>query len=57
MLTFVLVNPDNDNTFISANPYQFVDGTDTATRQLAQQYHALDVIVLQQMNISTHFGN
>jgi len=57
MLTFVLINPDNNYTLVSADADQFVDGTDTTPRQLAEQYHAFNVIVLQQMDVCTHVGN
>jgi len=57
MLTFVFIDPDHDYTLVSADTNQLVDGTDTTSRELTQQYHAFNVIVLQQVDVCTHFSN
>ena len=54
MLTFVLVDPDDDDALVASDPDQLVDGADTPARQLTQQDHALDVVVLQQVDVRAH---
>ena len=36
--------PDNNNRFCSTNPDQFINRSDTSSRQLRQQDHTLDNI-------------
>lgn len=45
-LTFLLIHSDDDHTLVASDPDEFVDGADTSARQLAQQDHAFDVVVL-----------
>ena len=36
---------------------RLVDGADTSTRQLAEEDHALDVVVLQEADVGAHLGD
>ena len=57
MRTFIFVYPDDDDTFVPADSDEFVDGADTSPRQLAQQDHALDVVILEQVHVGAHLGD
>lgn len=47
-LTLLFVHSDDHHALIASDPNELVDGADTLTWQLAQQDHALNVVVLQQ---------
>lgn len=55
--TFLLVNSDDHDAFIPADPDEFVYGTNPSPGQLTEEDHALDVVVLQQADIGPHFSN
>ena len=50
----LLVNPDHHNGLCPADPDQFVDTPDPSPAQLGQQDHALDVVVLEQVDVGAH---
>lgn len=56
-LTFFFVYSDDDHTLVAAYADELVDRADTSTRQLAQEDHALDVVVLQQADVGAHLGD
>lgn len=56
-LTFLFVNSDDDDALVAADADELVDGADTSPRQLAQEDHALDVVVLQEANVGPHLGD
>jgi len=55
--TFIFINPQYNNNLIPPHSNQFLNTPDTSPGQLAQQNHAIDIIILQQLNICAHFGN
>ena len=55
--TLVLVHPHDDHDLVSSYPNKLRHGSDTSPRQLRQQNHALDVVVLQQPDVGAHVGN
>lgn len=55
--TFLFVHSDNHDTLVASDADEFVDGADATTRELAQQDHSLDVVVLQQADVSAHLGD
>lgn len=56
-LTFLLVDSDDDDALVAADADELVDGADTSAGQLAQEDHALDVVVLQQADVGPHLGD
>lgn len=56
-LTLLLVHSDDDHAFVATDADEFVDGADSPTRQLAEEDHALDVVVLQQADVGAHLGD
>ena len=52
-----LINPDDDNGFRPSHPDQLVYAPDSPPAQLRQQDHALDVVVLQQVDVRPHVGD
>lgn len=55
--TLLLVNPQHNNNLVPANSDQLLDGSDTSSRQLGQQNHAINVVVFEKLDIGAHFGN
>jgi len=55
--TFVFVYPNDDHAFIPANSDEFVDGSDSPSRQFTEQDHAFDVVVFQEVHISPHLSD
>lgn len=56
-LTLLLVHSDDDHTLVTTDADELVDGADTSTRQLTQENHAFDVVVLQQADIGAHLSD
>lgn len=56
-LTLLLVHSDDDHALVATDADEFVDGADSPTRQLAEEDHALDVVVLQQADVGAHLGD
>ncbi len=54
--TLFLVDSQNHDDLISANSDEFLDGSNTSARQLREQDHAVDIIVLEELNIGTHLS-
>lgn len=54
--TFVFINTDDHNDFVVPNPNQLLHAPDPTPRQLAEQDHAVDVIVLEQLDVDAHFS-
>lgn len=56
-LTLLFVYSDDNHALIAAYADELVDGADTSTRQLAEEDHALDVVVLQKADVGAHLGD
>lgn len=56
-LTLLFVYSDDDHALVAAYADELVDGADTSTRQLAQEDHALDVVVLQKADVGAHLSD
>ena len=56
-LTLLLVHTQHDHDLTPANTNELLNGANTPARQLAQQNHSLNVVVLLQVNIGTHVGD
>lgn len=52
--TFIFINTYNNNRFSFANSDKFVNRPNTPPGQFRQQDHALDIIILQQVNVRAH---
>lgn len=55
--TFLFVDPQHNNDFVPPNTDELLDGSDTSSRQLREQDHAVDVIVLKELDVGTHLGD
>ena len=49
--------PDDNDWLCSSDSDQLVDGPDSSSGQLGEEDHALDVVVLQQMDVRAHVGD
>jgi hypothetical protein len=48
--TFFFVHAQHDDDFVAANPDEFLYGSDTATGELREQDHALDIVIFELHN-------
>ena len=55
-VALLLVHADDDDDLVAADADQLVDRADAATRELTQQHHALDLVVLEQADVRAHLG-
>lgn len=55
--TFLFVHSDNHDTLVASDADKFVDGADATAWELTQQDHSLDVVVLQQADVSAHLSD
>lgn len=53
-LTFLLVHTKNDHDFVSPDSDELLDTSDTSSRQLGEENHAINVVIFQQFDIGTH---
>lgn len=56
-ITLLLVDAENDDDLVAANTNQLLDGTNTASGKLREEDHAVDVVVLQKLDIGAHIGD
>jgi hypothetical protein len=57
MLTLLFVHTEHHNNLVATNSDELLDTSDTSSRQLREQNHAVDVVILQELNIGTHLGD
>lgn len=57
MLTLLFVHTEHHDNLIATNSDELLDTSDTSSRQLREQNHAVDVVILQELNIGTHLGD
>lgn len=55
--TFLFVNSYDHDALVPADADEFVYGADASPGQLAQEDHALDVVVLQEADVGSHLSN
>lgn len=47
VVTFFFIHTKNDNDFVPSYSDEFLNRSDTSSRELREQDHSLDVIILQ----------
>lgn len=55
--TLFFVHTKNDYHLVTSNSNKLLYTSDTTSRELREQDHAVDVIVLQQLDIGAHLGD
>jgi hypothetical protein len=55
--TFLLVHTQHDDDLVAADTDQLLDTSDTTSRKLGKKNHAVDVVVLEELDISSHIGD
>lgn len=55
--TFLLVDTNDHYRFCFTNTNEFVDRTNTSSRQFRQENHALNTVVFQEVDVGAHFGD
>ena len=56
-VALLLVDSQDDDNLVPADADQLLDTSDASSRQLAEQDHAVDVVVLEQFDVCAHLGN
>lgn len=49
-VTLLLVDSQHNDDLVSSDTDEFLDGSDTSSGQFAEQDHAVDVVVLEQLD-------
>ena len=57
MLTLLLVHTEHDDDLIATNSNELLNTSNTSSRKLREKNHAVDVVVLQKLNVGTHLGD
>jgi hypothetical protein len=55
--TFLLVDTQHDDDFVATDTDQLLDTSDTTPRKFGKENHAIDVVVLEELDISSHVGD
>lgn len=55
--TLLLVDSQDNNDLIATNSDELLDRSDTSSGKLGEQNHSIDVVVLQQLDVSSHLGD
>lgn len=56
-ITLLLVDTENDDDLVATNTDQLLDGTNTSSGKLREQDHAVDVVVLEKLDVGAHIGD
>jgi hypothetical protein len=57
LLTLLLVHSEHNNDLVASNSDQLLDTSDTSSGEFGQQDHAVNVVVFEKFNVSTHLGD
>jgi hypothetical protein len=55
--TFLLVYSEDNDDLVAPNPDQLLDTPDTTSREFGKQNHAVDVVVLEELDVGSHIGD
>lgn len=55
LLTFLLVNSEDNDDLIAPNSDELLDTSDTSSGQFGEEDHAIDVVVFEELHVGTHF--
>ena len=55
--TLLLVHTQNNHDLVSPHADESLDTTDTSSRKLGEQDHAVDVVVLEELDVCAHLGD
>jgi len=55
--TLLLVDTQHDDDLVAANANKLLDRADASPGQLGKQNHAVDVIILEELDVGSHVGD
>ena len=55
--TLLLVNSEHNDDLIAADSDELLDGSNTSSRKFGEEDHAVDVVVLEKLDVGTHLGD
>lgn len=55
--TLLLVDSQDNNDLIATDSDQLLNGSNTSSGKLGKQDHSVDVVVLQQLDVSSHLSD
>lgn len=56
-IALLLVDTENDDDLVATDTDQLLDGTNASSGKLREQDHAVDVVVLEKLDVGAHVGN
>jgi hypothetical protein len=56
-VALLLVDTQHYHNLVAAHTNELLDGTDTSAGKFGEQNHAVDVVVLQQLDVGAHLGD
>lgn len=56
-LTLLFVDPQYDHNFVPPHSDELLDTPDTSAGQFAEQDHAVDVVVFEELDVCAHLGD
>lgn len=56
-ITLLLVDTENDDDLVATDTDQLLDGANTSSGKLREQDHAVDVVVLEKLDVGAHIGD
>ena len=57
ILALLLVDTEHDDDLVATDTDELLDTTNTSARQFGEQDHAVDVVILEELNVCAHFGD
>lgn len=55
--TLLLVDTEYDDDLVAADSDKLLNTSDTSSRKLGKENHAVDIVVLEELDIRTHLGD
>jgi hypothetical protein len=56
-VTLLLVDAQHDDDLVAADADELLDAADAPPRQLGEEDHAVDVVVLEELDVGAHLGD
>ena len=55
--TLLLVHTEDNHDLVAPDADELLDTPDTTARELGEEDHAVDVVVLEELHVRTHLGD
>jgi hypothetical protein len=55
--TLLLIDTEHNNDLVAADANELLDTANTTPRELRKKNHAVDIIILEELDVGTHVGD